>query len=1034
MLKRLLLLVLALFASAIAVQGTDFYSVYDFSYTAAPAASVYVTGNECTSADCSTVGTRTTQVYTSGALSCWQNYQDESQFNTCMAGYAVANGVVPGTRAIVKHTIPSSFGYADFFFTSGDSYLPNYFHTTHYDCSSSSFCFDASPIAINFEKKANAIAEIGQLNIVNTDNKLLPVQVQVPVSIDETVCSAFRFTQPNMYHPEPISGYSDYNANTKISLSISNTNTNVQYSSQSIDLPIRADLCAGLAAFTWTPSASLVNTPVTFTVQTQVIDNQVVQPSLIDTTSAFETVYPSNLTGTCWARMSDFTLSNVNSLTLTPSVAQITVGESLFSLLQAGAYRDNTITPMSFNVQLFLNGTQALSNTYNSQTNLQLISQDLRAAIYSFPAGTYTVRAVVTPVGSGCTISTPVAQTQQLTILAPETYTATFNVKNEQFNNVNGANIALQLLTADDHYQNQPTYSQSRVTDANGNTAFATLVAGTYRYVVSFNGQQTVVGTEHIASNMNIYVILHGQNVAPTVDLPTNATSYYADPVVLNLQNYVTDYNDGFANLTITPEVISGMATASKVGTNLVVSTTAPQTVVVRVTAQDPSGAIGRDEMTIYFNNNRAPVINKFVAEPTNGDAPFNTHFRVSVTDADAADVLRCNLNFGDGTPELDNVLCNYLDYTAHTYTLPGTYVARLTAMDGTATPVIAYANVFVFNRTTVAPHIDFFNYQSSNGIFVPTDLVFTWSVSHPTNLPMNCTLRIVEANATFGHNVPIACVGSYSINNYNITGTSKFGLIARDSNGTEVMQQLLLTLYNKDQVVLTTVNTKLDVAGVIVPGKFDFTISTTNESLAERLISVKPTIICSGVRNELRGQSLLSQSAVSKKDGKVTSFVFTTNTNDYNVLVPVNTACTFEVKLADDIGSQLTLQRAGIVFQYAVEESKFTSVRGKGTDIANYMTTALTSLNKGYNTFAFELTNNEAKSKSIIISVSSTELGIDLKDVITLNAGQTREVQLPVFVDSSIATGKYPMRVSVYDGTDKQVRYSTIIVNNDQE
>ena len=156
------------------------------------------------------------------------------------------------------------------------------------------------------------------------------------------------------------------------------------------------------------------------------------------------------------------------------------------------------------------------------------------------------------------------------------------------------------------------------------------------------------------------------------------------------------------------------------------------KTLDFRVTVTDPHGAQASDSMVIHFINNEAPVINQFEAQPDNGQEPFTTNFVVDVVDADN-DALTCTIDFGDGSTTSDS--CSALSGALHTYTQVGTYNAYLSVEDGFNEEVLAFEQVFVFERQTGTPLINSFTLDSSNGNNVPTDLTLDWDVTHTENL-----------------------------------------------------------------------------------------------------------------------------------------------------------------------------------------------------------------------------------------------------------------------------------------------------------
>ncbi len=1005
--------------------AADLYQVFEPSFSAEVPTSIYVAGAECADNTCSRITSNNIELYNGDEFTiCWDNLgenQNVDEFLTCVDNAKIEGNIIDTSemsRIVIKENTDASFGYIKEFFASDDSYLPLNSRSSGYTCDYD-ICVDTNLAHLNFEKKSNAIAEIGQLNIKNIDNELLPVQVEVPVSIDETVCSAFRFVDSDVYRFQPPAGYSDYSADTLINLNIKDVETGVEYLDQSITIPIEADQCAGLAAFSWTPDTSLVNRDVEFKVTTDVIDNQV-SSSITDWASVIETMYPENLTNSCWTRAYDFTLSNVPTFDLNTSIAQITEGESLYALFSAGAYRDETLTPINFEAILSFNGTVVYQELESSTNDLSDYVIDLSNSINGLSEGSYEVTLLTRPIDSECSIAEPVIQTQNLQILAPDLSYANFYVKDGNGNYVDGANINLELLNVDDYYQEIPTYEENQVTNSNGYAVFNDLIAGEYKYTVTKDGFTSVTNEIHIASNMDVYITLPSSNSAPVINLPDSVTADYNEVITLDLRNYISDFNDDFDDLTITYSLVSGNVVINRVGDSLELSTNQPNVGSIEVFVQDPSGERVSDTMQVVFVDNKAPVVNQFYAEPDNGEEPFNTHFIIEVSDEDN-DSLTCNIDFGDGTSLSQS--CDSLNGIAHTYNLVGSYNAVLEVLDGVNEPVESDEWVFVFNRTIDAPIINDFTITTSNGYIIPTDITLAWDITHPKNDTMDCTLRIN------GENNDVPCIGEYSIDNFNITGVSRFTIIAIDSNGTQVLRTLERTFY-EDEVALTNLNTQLIVSDEIVPGEFNFAIETNDEILDSREIKVKPIIECMGVDNTLdNGNGILSTSAISSVNSDVNTFNFKTNTEDFKLLVPTNVQCNFKVELIDEFGTSLELSKS-VVFKYPEAEHRIQSIRGKTIDVMNYMTSALAKeMNVGYNSLEFMVENNDYDEKTLVISVSIQGLNIINNQEINLGPGQERTIQIPLFIKEGTEPGLYPLRFSVYDGDDKQVRYSYLNV-----
>lgn len=1118
--------------------AADFYESYRMSFLNEKPNSMAVLPYVCNNAGCTTASGINIEVYKGDAIQCWYDFGQSGQtasYLSCMQNYKItgnvvnlndcsvlSNGCAGDPYVFVKYDTTATFGFISYFFTEGDTYVPYSVRDTSFSCTND-ICVNVNPTNVLFGRIANATAEVGQLNILNIDDSSKPVQVTVPVTIDQSVCSAFRYTDASVFKPAAPAGFSDYSANTAITLRILNaSNQAISYLNQTINIPIEADTCAGLAAFSWTPTANLENTSVKFAVTTDVIDAQVLN-SIVDSAEVTEVVYPTNLNGTCWTRGYDMTLSNTATFELNSGIAQITQGESLFVGFTGGAFRDNAVTPMNFVANIYFNNTLVATGNFIGSASLQSAFVDLSSDIANLAPGSYNVTLITTPVGAGCTLSSSVTQTQNLQILVPDTNTLTFHIRDSNFSSLNNAQVNLRLVTADDYYQVTPVYNTNINTNVQGMSVFSGLISGNYEYTITKANYTTVSGAVHIASNSDIYITLPLTNLAPIVDLPTQMTEFYLNTATIDLRDFVVDYNNLFSELTISYSVLSGTGFTNYNAGVLSVSTTLPNDVVVRVTAQDPSGLSSSDNIIIHFVNNNAPVISNFVATPDNGQVNLTTSFAVVVTDVDN-DTLTCTLEFGDGLSTTQN--CNSLNGIVHTYTNVGTFNAILRVNDGIMPEVTGLEQVFVFARMYGSPQIQFLNVASSNGIYVPTNLTLTWDVTHPSNLSMTCTLRynlvsyavpctsagyaindfnvtgltrftliafdgtnqdlrsvdltlfnpavagpivnfftlntatgtyVVPNNLTLGFGVihpqglpmncsvsvngvvnPVACspAGTFTVTNFNVTGMSTFVFSATDGTATNSMT--INQMFVSSNVTNNTIDLTLDLVDLIlndtiVPGEFGFGVSVMNETLNSRDLRFKPSVSCDGVVLSLSSNQngFIDSSAVSKAQ-RVEGFVysFKLNTQDFRALVPLNKNCRFMLNVVDDYGTDIVVTQA-VTFSYPEAPRELQSIRGKGTDIVDFMSSALANeIKPGYNAIEFKVSNNEFTDKDLSITLISQNLNIAYNEKISLGAGQERSITIPLYVEKGTLPGSYPVRFSVSDESDKQVRYSYIIVN----
>ncbi len=1040
--KGFFLVLLSMFMMLIAsVNATDFYQEYQFTYTGDIPEDVYTIGGVCNTVDCSDVsfGSKI-EYFTLGAKECIEKTKQSSltlaQMNACVAQYKISGNKLPKEGAILKYQYTISGGYSserflEYFSTKGDSYLTKYNIMDNFPTRYNDYNFYRTPIVLNFDKlKTVGVAEIGELNIINTNNPLKPVQVEVPVKISATVCSALRFSRPELAKVVYPVGYSDYNAETEIRLKISDYDSGTVLYTDKIIIPIKADTCASLGAFSWTPASSLLDKKVVFRAETEVIDKQIPN-SLIDIAEVVETMFPQNLDGSCWTRSYDFMLKNTPDTALSTSIAQITKGEFLYAVFRAGAFRDEAVKPMTYEAIVMFDQQVVYTETFQTKSSsgiagLEFHAINLTETIMNLDVGNHVVTLITRPIGAGCIRTADVRQDLNLDILAPSLFTATFRIIDEESNNLSGATINLGLIESDDYYVIMPDVNKSLTTDAQGKAVFTDLYRGKYRLRVSHPSYMDVVDIKRIGSDVSYTIKMYTHNRAPVVMLPDSITRNYKTEVRMDANKYIEDYNNLLEELEITVSIESGKATGSydPATQELIFYSDEIGESVVKVVAKDPYDAEGFDTMKINFTDNKPPVIVEFSATPDQGMQPLTTMFTINVTDNDSEE-LECELDFGDGI----NVsgLCDELNGLFHLYENTGTFTAKLSATDNINEPVTAELNVFVYERPEFSPIINLFTVESSNGTYVPTNLTINWNATHAGNHPMSCSLRIN------GVATDVACIGNMNINNFVTVGVSRFVFVAIDNNSLQELRMIEKEFVEPQ--FLDSTNARLIIDSIIAPGEFEFKIEILNESLMKREIFVKPVIYCNGFNNTLSSdysyRNGFLKSRATSYVGQTRLFAFTTDTRHFSAIVPTDVQCVFTAILTDDEGSYLELSE-DVMFKYPIAiDDKEASIRGTGSDLTNFMTSTLLSgkIRRGYNLIEFSVVNNEKFAKKISVGMMSSVLGVSHTEEIGLQSKETVRVQIPLFIAKNVEPGMYPVRLTIRDDMDKQTKYSYIKV-----
>jgi PKD repeat protein len=634
------------------------------------------------------------------------------------------------------------------------------------------------PFNNNFNRVNNAIAEINQFNVKNIENPNLPIQIEVPVRLEQGVCSAFRIVTDKYFGPTP-NNYDDFSADTKISLKITNENTGQLYYQDSVTIPIYADTCTTVAPFTWTPPANLEDERIKFRVETDVVDGQA-QSSIKDWAEVIETIYPENLDGACWARIQDFTLSNQETFDLTTSLTEIYEGETLYAGFKSGAFRDEVMTPMNYKIEVFFDSNLVTSEIFStSGSNLNTKFVNLNSYSEDNGVGDYEVKVVATPQGSSCDILESAEAILNLKIRDLPEYDVSFTIRNTDLDLIEGANINLRLLEADGDFINEPNYNKNKLSNSNGFVLFDDVIAGDYRYSVSKSGFETKTNDIYINTDTDIQVILEEGNAPPIIYLPESFSTFYQDDLIINLENYVTDPNEAFSDLTTSYELLTGSVGVSNNNGVYTIVCPFPQIAKLKFIVEDSEGLIAQDTTDIICFDNNVPDIVEFRGVPDSGFKDLVVDFIVNVQDDD--EILECRIEYGDGNSDSvsNSDDCLELDLR-HIYTDAGVYTARLIVEDSLNDPVVKTEIITVLENDDGRPQIQFFRLNSSNGVYVPTNLSLSWKAIHTSNQDIFCTITV------YGITNDVPCEFTLDIDNFYAIGDVDFILVASDGTYTD--------------------------------------------------------------------------------------------------------------------------------------------------------------------------------------------------------------------------------------------------------
>ncbi|MEC8339490.1 MAG: hypothetical protein VXZ40_02605, partial [Nanoarchaeota archaeon] len=176
-------------------------------------------------------------------------------------------------------------------------------------------------------------------------------------------------------------------------------------------------------------------------------------------------------------------------------------------------------------------------------------------------------------------------------------------------------------------------------------------------------------------------------------------------------------------------------------------------------------------------------------------------------------------------------------------------------------------------------------------------------------------------------------------------------------------------------------------------------------------------------------GGFLLTSALSSTTFDDTFRFPMKTDTVDYYGSIPTEETCLFEARVIDAYGTDIRVIK-NVEFAYPQREEMKPSINGYGTDVMDFISNTINEpFTTGYNKIDFTLVNYESEAKELSISIVSTQLGIGYNEEVNLGSDSSKDVTVPLLFTKD-QKGTYPIRISINDGDEKQVKYSYITIN----
>ncbi len=364
-----------------------------------------------------------------------------------------------GQLEIVFPTEQSQYGYAVYFTSPG--YLPKVVKATWYGDGATTRSFQ-------FDKGDVCRAKIDEFTVTNDAVENVPLTIITEASLDATTESAFSLTNhPVKYVPPSLAEY--YSSDIKVTMTITDTSGNV-VKTQSQDLKVMAGESKPVG-FEWTPQQS---GEYTITLSTEVTDNQC-SSSEIQATGKRLTVYESAPRNACYTLMNGLTVDTSNGK-LDWNINSVNSYHANDYLFFDSRYQLTQVpTTLDINVLNYEGQPYAVHSETQEVFNTASGSVDLAPGTYVLDVKGFADHA----------LCDGLENTQEqlgiiFTIVAPKTYSASFELKDPSGTAVEGATVTFG--------------GASTTTDSNGRTSYGSLQSGTYLYTITKEGFKDLNG------------------------------------------------------------------------------------------------------------------------------------------------------------------------------------------------------------------------------------------------------------------------------------------------------------------------------------------------------------------------------------------------------------------------------------------------------------------------------------------------------------------------------------------------------------
>ena len=592
-----------LFKSAFA---KDYFGVWYIKTYDGKTTTVKLLGWQCLDAGCYKVNLdNPVEFYKADA---WKNcvlkyYNDETKLNACLQNYKVSL-VTSGEKVVVRmKNVPighESTHYAIYFFGKGYvgyavNYAPYCVSTYKYFACGNPNAYD-NPETVTLEKISHAYVIINKLQVVNEQDIRKPLEIKVPVSISNEVCTSVKKTNIVGYYPGEDGTYIDYGINTQLELIITNSEGKRVFT-DALQTKIEPDECAVQKEFKWIPTV-----PGTYHIE---VIGQIEDPKVVSSTPGKEstTTYVIDPSKTyCYTRIIDLSAKSENGDAVIKENDKIKTEFKYFSGLFLS---DSDIVPLPTKIDL-----KVISVNTGKLVYEKVFTEDATKdyALYSqilgpYASGNYKIEVKGEPISdlcNGLAINPDVESLNFVVASLKKEYEVTFRIYEKGSGKpLEGVEITLT---------GPSTY---KCTTNEKGTCTIKALEGTYTFEIKKIGYNTVKGTLNVNTDLTKIYYLSKEDQPPVVDFSSikqPVTVRIVEEYKLDLKKYIYDPDNTFDQLKITAYPDKGVSVSINDGIAIIKSSETGEK-KVKFVAEDPAGKIGEGTITFNFVPDNPPEI-----------------------------------------------------------------------------------------------------------------------------------------------------------------------------------------------------------------------------------------------------------------------------------------------------------------------------------------------------------------------------------------------------------------------------------------